>query len=359
VMLAQAELMALHLAGRIDDLERRAEELHRDNLTAPEWAGDAIACLHRGWAALAGGRPRPAIRWLVEALGGFHRGDPVGLEGLCRSLLGIARALSGDRAGAHEFVDQPGSRPRSAVRVFEPQARLAQAWLVGAENRITEAGSLVLQAAAVAAAQGQWAVEGLILHSALHYGRAADVVDRLRDLAGRTDSPLVADLAEHADAVVMGAGDRLDAVSRRFEEAGVMLSAADAAAEAAAAHERAGARRAVALSRGRAAALARDCGLADTPALDLLSPPTLTSREEEVARLAVQGMSNQDIADKLVLSVRTVEAHLAHVYTKFGISGRADLHTTLTMTRSVLARRRPAPRERGRPKTSPSGPLDR
>jgi DNA-binding CsgD family transcriptional regulator len=186
-------------------------------------------------------------------------------------------------------------------------------------------------------------VEAIILHSSLRYGRAANVQDRLRDLAGRLDSPLVADFAEHAFAVTAGAGDRLDAVSRRFEHAGALLFAADTAAEAAGAHERAGEKRAAALSRARAATLARTCGLADTPALDLLSPPRLTSREEDVARLAVQGLSNQDIADRLVVSVRTVEAHLAHVYTKFGIRGRADLHTTLTPPGTAPARPRPAP----------------
>jgi DNA-binding CsgD family transcriptional regulator len=359
VALAQAEIMALHLAGRIHELERRAAELHRRNLTAPEWAGDAVACLHRGWAALASGRPRVAIRWLVEARGGLQRNDPVGLLRLCCSLLAMARGLGGDIAGARELVSEQCGLPGGAVRAFDPQARLAQAWLAGAENRHADAGSLVLDAAALAARQGQSAVEALILHSLLRYGRAADVVDRLRDLADALDSPLVADLAVHADAVAAGAGERLDAVSHRFEDAGALLFAADAAAEAAVVHERNGSRRAAALSRARAVTLARDCGLADTPALDLLWLPTLTVREEEVARLAVRGLSNQDIADQLVVSVRTVEAHLAHVYTKFGISGRADLSTTLTMTKSALSRRRPASGAPTQARPGRGGLLDR
>jgi DNA-binding NarL/FixJ family response regulator len=343
VALAQAEVMALHLGGRIHDLERRAAELHRVNLQAPEWAGDAIACLHRGWAALAGGRPRAAVRWLVEALAGFRRGDPAGMAGLCRSLLAMASALDGGGAGGEDLLGDLEGHAPAAVRVFDPQARIAAAWLAGAANRNADAGALVLEAADVAARQEQSAVEAIILHSSLRYGRAADVQNRLRELAGRLDSPLVADFADHAFAVTAGAGDRLDAVSRRFEDAGALLFAADTAAEAAAAHERVGERRAAALSRSRAATLARNCGLADTPALGLLSPPRLTSREEEVARLALQGLSNQDIADRLVVSVRTVEAHLAHVYTKFGIRGRADLHLTLTPARTALARPRPAP----------------
>jgi DNA-binding NarL/FixJ family response regulator len=53
------------------------------------------------------------------------------------------------------------------------------------------------------------------------------------------------------------------------------------------------------------------------PAAGLLSP-----REAEVLRLLAQGLSNADIAHRLVLSVRTVERHVANVYAKIGASGR-------------------------------------
>ena len=81
-----------------------------------------------------------------------------------------------------------------------------------------------------------------------------------------------------------------------------------------------------------------------TPGLDLLSLPTLTSREEEVARLASLGLSNQAIAQRLVLSVRTVEAHLSHVYTKVGIRSRADLVNTLEAASPARLGRRSARR---------------
>jgi DNA-binding NarL/FixJ family response regulator len=52
-------------------------------------------------------------------------------------------------------------------------------------------------------------------------------------------------------------------------------------------------------------------------------PDGLTSRELVVLDLLAAGRSNQEIAAELVLSVRTVERHLATVYRKLGLSGRS------------------------------------
>jgi DNA-binding CsgD family transcriptional regulator len=51
----------------------------------------------------------------------------------------------------------------------------------------------------------------------------------------------------------------------------------------------------------------------------------LSETEERVAALAAQGRSNLQIAAELYVSVRTVEAHLSHVYRKLGVRRRAEL----------------------------------
>ncbi len=51
----------------------------------------------------------------------------------------------------------------------------------------------------------------------------------------------------------------------------------------------------------------------------------LTPREDEIARLASARWTDQEIADVLFISVRTVESHLASVYRKLGVSSRRDL----------------------------------
>ena len=57
-------------------------------------------------------------------------------------------------------------------------------------------------------------------------------------------------------------------------------------------------------------------------------PPTtdpLTEREVEVLRLVAQGLSNDDIADKLVVSERTVRTHVSHILDKLHLANRTQM----------------------------------
>lgn len=53
--------------------------------------------------------------------------------------------------------------------------------------------------------------------------------------------------------------------------------------------------------------------------------PGLTDREREIAGLVARGMANREIAERLVLSVRTVETHVSRVLTKLGLRTRGQL----------------------------------
>jgi DNA-binding CsgD family transcriptional regulator len=55
----------------------------------------------------------------------------------------------------------------------------------------------------------------------------------------------------------------------------------------------------------------------------------LTASERRVAQLAVDGMSNKEIAQTLFVTIKTVEVHLSHAYRKLGISSRTQLDTAL------------------------------
>ncbi len=68
---------------------------------------------------------------------------------------------------------------------------------------------------------------------------------------------------------------------------------------------------------------------AQPPAPALISavpalPDGLTAREVEVLRLIAAGCSSREIAERLVISIHTVERHITHVYQKIGARGRAE-----------------------------------
>jgi len=56
---------------------------------------------------------------------------------------------------------------------------------------------------------------------------------------------------------------------------------------------------------------------------------TLSRREREVAELVTQGLSNREIAERLFLSVKTVESHLSRAFRKLGVSSRAAVARAL------------------------------
>ncbi len=58
----------------------------------------------------------------------------------------------------------------------------------------------------------------------------------------------------------------------------------------------------------------------------------LTVSERRVARMAADGLTNRQIANELVVTVKAVEWHLSHVYRKLGISSRTNLSGTLGAT---------------------------
>jgi predicted ATPase/class 3 adenylate cyclase/DNA-binding CsgD family transcriptional regulator len=65
------------------------------------------------------------------------------------------------------------------------------------------------------------------------------------------------------------------------------------------------------------------------------TPPNgLTAREVEVLQLIAAGCTSQEIADRLVISIHTVERHITHVYQKIGARGRAEA-TAFALTHAL------------------------
>ncbi|MEW1848017.1 helix-turn-helix transcriptional regulator, partial [Nonomuraea angiospora] len=198
--------------------------------------------------------------------------------------------------------------------------RLARAWTLAGRGDAAGAVELCLESA-----EGALPCDvPFLLHDVVRLGRADLVSARLAalDVAG----PLVALFARHAAA---RDGAELDAVSEGFERLGLLLYAAEAAARAAARYRESGLARGARAAQTRAWRLAHRCQGARTLALMDLDVPSLTPRQREIAVLAAQGLTNREIAARLVVSVRTVANTLYAVYDKTGVNDRAALAALL------------------------------
>jgi DNA-binding CsgD family transcriptional regulator len=239
-----------------------------------------------------------------------------------------ATALAGDRARSNRLLAELDA-VRTPERLLQGDVDRARAWNAVAQGAITRAQQIFAAAAATAGAAGMLGMELGLLHDLVRLGGAMDR-DRVALLADRVEGALAMARHDHIAAVIDRDGTALDAVADRFEQLGAWLLAADASAHAAAAHERRGKDRKATASRRRALERSWRCQGARTPALDSLGvSAALSLREREFATLASGGLGNRTIAEQLFVSLRTVENHLAHVYTKLGVTRRDDLAAAL------------------------------
>ena len=187
----------------------------------------------------------------------------------------------------------------------------------------------------------------LVVQAAAAQGELARAQEALEELDRVADAVATAPLGAavaYARGILAGAAGDVELARRSFEDAGDLYRESGAPFESARARlalagalrdsgrEPAASREAraaldafgelgAAHEAGRAAALARELG-AGVPSLTA-DPAGLTAREREVIRLLAGGNSNAEIAAALVLSVRTVERHVANIYDKVGAAGKA------------------------------------
>jgi DNA-binding CsgD family transcriptional regulator len=265
------------------------------------------------------GRLRAATRTLRDAVA-VHTATG-GATGPIHLQLAEVLGMRGDAAGAATELAAAG------LSGSRRQHLLAGAWAAAAAGAVSEACALARHAAVLARDDADREAEVTALHAAVRFGDPGSA-ERLATLASRL--PDAGPAAAHAAALADADGGALDAVSRKLVERGALPAAADAAAHAAAAHKRAGARGSAVASAGRAQDLAHRCDDAVTPALRAAARPLpLTAREREVTSLAAGGLSNKEIAARLVVSVRTVEGHLYRACAKLHVETRAELEGVL------------------------------
>jgi len=144
-------------------------------------------------------------------------------------------------------------------------------------------------------------------------------------------------------------------MAQEWADAGSRLVAAETFLTAAtAAARRQGLGRRVGALTARGTDLAACCQGASTPGLTLVNQvDPLSAREREIAAMASQGLRSRDIAESLVVSIRTVDNHLQAVYTKLGIARRRGLSDALRLPTRLHNHRCP---QSGRPRKEPGCP---
>lgn len=320
---------ALWFTGRLDDAEALAWQQYRRGLAQRADGVRAMASLQLGLCVRERGRVRSAVEWLREAIALFRVVQPVMLPAALAALA-QAHALGGEAAAAQTALDEAQADGTRPMPLDEVRTEVSRAWVTAARGDVAEAQSIALRAADVAGRVSIAALEAIALHTVVRLGDPQAVATRLQAVTEGADGPLLPTLARHAAAAAAGDGCGLDDVATAFERTGMLLHAAEAAAEAAAAYHRLGHRRLARGAAGRARTLLPRCEGARTPALAGLDrPPVMTARQRQIAALAADGMTSREIGDRLQLSARTVDNHLQHIYTKLDLRGRSALPTAL------------------------------
>ena len=272
-------------------------------------------------------------------------------------LVGVRRHLRGDMAGAvaplrEAFVQQQSGEGRfrsetTAELIFAlcelgeleeastvlrdhppdevaiiPGLRLwSEAAVAAAGGHQGRASELAIESARAAAAGGAAGMAMNFLVDAGRYGHPRRAAQVLPELGVPLDSDLQRTRAADLGARASSSPEKLLAAAEVQLAAGFLRHCVELA-ELAQNVDRSGAhsRRAAGLLRQARERLGEYASSASA----LIAGP-LTSRETEVARLASRGLSDREIADELVLSIRTVQSHLASAYRKLGIGSRTEL----------------------------------
>jgi DNA-binding NarL/FixJ family response regulator len=287
-----------------------------------------VAAMGLAFRRLLEGRFIDGGRWLAEAQVHQEMHDPDGKLALSFALQAWVACARGDASAAEAAL----SRGRAALRAEQPSPfegaylACAEAWVAAAAGASRRAQETLLDRASEF--EDFPLCETRVLYEAMRVGAPArEVAPLLRAISERCDSPLVTLRADHAHHQAERNAKALMQTVDGLEEIGANLYACEAAAQAAALFVGEGrhdsARRAAARSREL---FADDQG-AVLPSIDGLDGAAveLTAREREMVTLARQGMTNQQIAERLVLSVRTVETFLYRAMRKLGVNDRRRL----------------------------------
>lgn len=314
------EIVDADLRGEPEAARHRLEWVHAlTGMSAP-----TLGAIYDARMALAAGLPRTAIRLLDTAVPYFP-GYGGGWTLWLQAMIARCHGMLGDAPGARRALALAETGRHPDIAMLDWELDLARGWVCAAEGSGRDAVRHVLRGAQRAGVGGMAPVEVLLRQTALRFGDRGQA-PRLTRLADDLGTPRARLAARHARALARSENADLLVVATELEEAGMGLEAADAAAQAASLSRATGDLTSAARAEQRARALSVDGDDAQTPAVrEATVPLPISERERAVATLAAEGLSNREIAQRMTVSVRTVESHIYRAYTRLGLADRAAL----------------------------------
>ncbi|NUP75857.1 MAG: helix-turn-helix transcriptional regulator, partial [Sinomonas sp.] len=282
----------------------------------------------RGLALLRQGRFGPALAVLEPTLEELRVCDSQHVFQLCAAGAAYAAARLGDWGKAADFLEDTRSAERVSASIVRPVAELFAAAAACAVQP-DQAAVAVLERAVDRASRG---TRRDVCLQALFLWFEAGQRDRMDELLS-VSWPMEGEWAEAAvllsAAFAEGSPDSLRSAGDALRSAAYPRLARDCYAEALAQLENAPSRAdARAVWEGQRAC-DTELGETEMPAQPSASAGELTRRERQIVALAISGLSDREIADRLIVSVRTVEGHLYRAYSKLGVSSRERLSTAV------------------------------
>jgi DNA-binding CsgD family transcriptional regulator len=326
-------------AGRLAEAERLASDQHRSMLADHCAEGQAAFAAQLALVLTARGQAGAAALFAREAYVIFRDLRRPMFMRQAAERLAAALALAGRVAQAEDALTAASPDPDADPAYLYNAVDLlhTRAWVAAAAGHVGRARTELREMERLASEIGDLAGLAAALHSTVRLDdgqRCRPVVERLAALATQMDGALVPARLAHARGLAAGNPHTLEQAAAAFAETGAGLLAAEAAADAAARwHLRGEPRRGAAASR-LAYAYQSGCEGAAPTLRSGGRRPVLTPAERDAAELALRGHSNKAIAAELVLSVRTIENRLQHVYEKLGINGRGELADALRSERA-------------------------
>ncbi|MEZ2389773.1 LuxR C-terminal-related transcriptional regulator [bacterium RCC_150] len=286
-----------------------------------------------GYIAIRQGKTTDALAILTAGLEALRESDPQNLFGLCAAMA-FYIAAGAKLPEAERFRADYASWGRHGMYILGAQA---SSFFEAGMELLKGDGSGVAGLHRIAADAAKEQATFLELHAlelALDVGDTGSLA-RFCEAAAACEGGWAEALAEYGRALSSGDAGLCVSAGEKLYAASSYHLAAKAYALALGTEDRTRSKELTATARAGLARSNEELGHHGEESRHDAAAPKLTKREWDIVNLAVRGLSDRQIADELLISVRTVEGHLYRCYSKLGITGREGLAGAAALARQA------------------------